>query len=546
MVRRGRNGADGNKQNGHNGGGNDDNERHRRNGRNGQNGHHPTSNGHTNEDDTTDRGDSSPTRNTPSPSQQQNMTKRLPYGTKPLSKKKLFSEEEAERNGKPYQNGGATTVGHDGTKQQNGGDMNPTLTPKNSSSSSGCGGCCSTLFPCCCGSTAQTNSHTTSARIDEKKGVGSNSSSNATVEALLKLLPALLISLILFCHFSFLLVFLPPVIAKYGKINQGAPSPTLIFFGLYASDSTNQSELVARLADISEHGIYYLLVEHVLLIIVFYLLHLTSTTDPGRIPKTYPWLKGAVPDDPVPIKHTYLFGVEQKRSGNVRWCRFCKMHKPDRTHHCSKMGTCVLQFDHYCYYIRNCVGYRNKKYFLNLLFYGVVLVNYTLFMMIPHFLAAMRGIIVWIDVLIIFDSILTLFLAVIVNLFFAFHMYLVSKGFTTLEFMEKRRKMKARLRKFFNTQFDGKGRLERGESGQPFRADGNTPLEKHLLDTNVSLYDLGCINNFKEQLGPNPLLWFIPVRWGMDKDAEGNIKDGTRFRNRLEHLHEFSGCPCCI
>lgn len=28
-----------------------------------------------------------------------------------------------------------------------------------------------------------------------------------------------------------------------------------------------------------------------------------------------------------------------------RWCRFCRINKPDRTHHCRHCGTCVLQFD---------------------------------------------------------------------------------------------------------------------------------------------------------------------------------------------------------
>jgi len=28
-----------------------------------------------------------------------------------------------------------------------------------------------------------------------------------------------------------------------------------------------------------------------------------------------------------------------------RWCRFCQINKPDRTHHCRHCGTCVMQFD---------------------------------------------------------------------------------------------------------------------------------------------------------------------------------------------------------
>ena len=28
-----------------------------------------------------------------------------------------------------------------------------------------------------------------------------------------------------------------------------------------------------------------------------------------------------------------------------RWCKFCEINKPDRTHHCRHCGTCIMQFD---------------------------------------------------------------------------------------------------------------------------------------------------------------------------------------------------------
>lgn len=44
-----------------------------------------------------------------------------------------------------------------------------------------------------------------------------------------------------------------------------------------------------------------------------------------------------------------------------RWCRFCRINKPDRTHHCRHCGTCVLQFDHHCIWVGQCVGWANHK-----------------------------------------------------------------------------------------------------------------------------------------------------------------------------------------
>lgn len=47
-----------------------------------------------------------------------------------------------------------------------------------------------------------------------------------------------------------------------------------------------------------------------------------------------------------------------------RWCRFCEIVKPDRTHHCRHCGTCVMQFDHHCVWIGQCVGWANHKFFI--------------------------------------------------------------------------------------------------------------------------------------------------------------------------------------
>ncbi|WVQ80221.1 hypothetical protein IAT38_002326 [Cryptococcus sp. DSM 104549] len=56
-----------------------------------------------------------------------------------------------------------------------------------------------------------------------------------------------------------------------------------------------------------------------------------------------------------------------------RWCRFCEINKPDRTHHCRHCGTCVLQFD------RQCVGWANHKFFMLFNFWTLL---YCLYIMI--------------------------------------------------------------------------------------------------------------------------------------------------------------------
>ena len=61
-------------------------------------------------------------------------------------------------------------------------------------------------------------------------------------------------------------------------------------------------------------------------------------------------------------------------------CRVCQITRPPRCHHCSICQCCVLQFDHHCLWLNNCVGYANYRSFLGLLlllmtscWYGVAL-----------------------------------------------------------------------------------------------------------------------------------------------------------------------------
>jgi hypothetical protein len=45
-----------------------------------------------------------------------------------------------------------------------------------------------------------------------------------------------------------------------------------------------------------------------------------------------------------------FFGVDrsEKDASAVRFCRKCALYKPDRAHHCSQLGHCVLRMDHFC------------------------------------------------------------------------------------------------------------------------------------------------------------------------------------------------------
>jgi len=53
-------------------------------------------------------------------------------------------------------------------------------------------------------------------------------------------------------------------------------------------------------------------------------------------------------------------------------CFKCGGHKPERTHHCSFCDICVLNMDHHCIWIGQCVGAKNHRYFFSFLMFAVL------------------------------------------------------------------------------------------------------------------------------------------------------------------------------
>ncbi|XP_072113096.1 uncharacterized protein [Mobula birostris] len=66
-------------------------------------------------------------------------------------------------------------------------------------------------------------------------------------------------------------------------------------------------------------------------------------------------------------KAVYFDEWKQGKNPLRRLCHTCHIVKPLRSKHCHVTNRCVEYFDHYCPYIYNDVGYRNRNYFLGFL-----------------------------------------------------------------------------------------------------------------------------------------------------------------------------------
>lgn len=111
------------------------------------------------------------------------------------------------------------------------------------------------------------------------------------------------------------------------------------------------------------------------LLVLFSLTSLAhvSFTEPGILPRQVPFTDEKRNSMPTPSMD---FRGEQR---SLRYCGTCNLWRPPRSKHCRDCDNCVLQFDHHCPWVSNCIGARNHKYFVWFLLSTCTLVCYTVF-----------------------------------------------------------------------------------------------------------------------------------------------------------------------
>ncbi|XP_063636293.1 palmitoyltransferase ZDHHC20-B-like isoform X1 [Cydia splendana] len=212
--------------------------------------------------------------------------------------------------------------------------------------------------------------------------------------------------------------------------------------------------------------------------------------------------------------------VTRTMSGSVRYCNRCVLVKPDRAHHCSLCGRCVLKMDHHCPWVNNCVCFHNYKFFMLFLGYALVYCTFVMSTCLPYFIRFWKMYKEYqhahcdqliakgtftktcTDIIggdfgnvanagryhIVFAFFVALMFGISLGSLFGYHCYLVATNRTTLE---------------------------------AFRA----PMFRGGVDKNG--FSIGAYGNFKEVFGNQPCLWLVPVFT--------SLGDGCDFPVRREH-----------
>ncbi|KAF3923401.1 hypothetical protein ABW21_db0205906 [Orbilia brochopaga] len=251
---------------------------------------------------------------------------------------------------------------------------------------------------------------------------------------------------------------------------------------------------------------------------------------------------------------TSMPSITVKASGEERFCKKCQCRKPDRTHHCSTCNTCVLKMDHHCPWLANCLGIRNYKPFVLFTAYLAVFCLFSCAVAsswLWDFVFRKESYVdTYLPVNWVLLAVISGVIGIVVAGFSGYHFYLVAKGETTIESMEKTRYLAPIRRRglpWGANLFGGSGNgvmtpaaLEMRE-----RQRYNEYMIEETAREMPNAFDLGWRRNFLLVFGTAPALWFFPVRnsvgdgWTWEtNEAWNHAQREMQERRRREQVAE--------
>ncbi|KAL6951055.1 hypothetical protein ACO0QE_000348 [Hanseniaspora vineae] len=192
------------------------------------------------------------------------------------------------------------------------------------------------------------------------------------------------------------------------------------------------------------------------------------------------------------------------------FCSKCQLWKPDRCHHCSSCGECVLKMDHHCPWFALCVGYKNQKYFVQFSVYTTLYAIEVLVlnsMYLYHWFSDSGYSTEYINLQILITWFLALIISLSMLIFTGFIFYLISENMTTIEQME-RNEIKHENELILESR--GVTNNNNHNNNNNNRADSSNFY--HQPPKNLNVYDLGSRwENIKSVMGSSVAEMLLPI-----------------------------------
>lgn len=206
---------------------------------------------------------------------------------------------------------------------------------------------------------------------------------------------------------------------------------------------------------------------------------------------------------------------DQAVSQSRHICKTCNLLQPLRAKHCKYCGYCIYKYDHHCPWLGTCIGENNHPYFVSFLFFHVILSSIAVQCILSTYVSGIDdGFSEWLksNGLAVLFVILLIISILVMGFLFISHFYLISKGFSTWEFLSRSKISYLKLYRENTLKFIEQYKKDKGES----RTNPAKRLKLNLTEEDFatlelkSPFDVGFFSNWKIFFfGKKPRLWDI-------------------------------------
>ncbi|THH16528.1 hypothetical protein EW146_g4125 [Bondarzewia mesenterica] len=293
-----------------------------------------------------------------------------------------------------------------------------------------------------------------------------------------------------------------------------APHPSLLYVLVNYHLLTLHSPLLFSI---------HLLVTYTLTFLTFCSLIICVARDPGPVPDPK---QETEQDGEMSLTDALLVTQEDDYTKPGRWCRVCWAPKPERAHHCSVCGRCVLKMDHHCPWLgAKCIGHRTYPSFIHFLSSSTLLSVYIAAICIEGLKFAFRNPLA-IDAVTPVNEIFLAFagivFAIVIGTFLIYHIHLILTNQTTIENISPFLLLR-------HLPPLPPSNTRRKLSDPPAEYELSYAQRRLVKDARgvIRLYDLGWRKNVEQVFGStrgNWKYWVTRILWG-----GGCAGDGSKF-----------------